>query len=273
MKKIGVNINGSKDKDGIIYNEMVNALKTEFDEVEIYKVSNKEEFLKYDLDMIFILGGDGTILRAAREFSPYSDTPILGINIGNLGFLSTIEYDDLKKSLKKIKNKDFRIEQRLMLKSEVRGAKESNISFSLNDLVISRGTLSRMAKYTIEINGHKYIEFKGDGIIVATPTGSTAYSFSAGGPIIYPTLRVITITPICPHAPSIRPIVIDENSNIKITATATDSILYASTDGQKFSLLEEDFQVLISKSDKDCNLVLINDLNYYDVLNKKIIEN
>ncbi|GKX66161.1 NAD(+)/NADH kinase [Inconstantimicrobium mannanitabidum] len=273
MKKIGININGSKDKNGIIYNEMVNALKAEFSAAEIYKVSDKQEFLKHNLDLIFILGGDGTILRAAREFSPYADTPILGINIGNLGFLSTIEYEDLTHSLKKIKNKEFRIEKRLMLKSEIKGINSSNISFSLNDLVISRGTLSRMAKYNIEINGEKYIDFKGDGVIVSTPTGSTAYSFSAGGPIVYPTLKVITITPICPHAPSIRPIVIDENSKIKITATATDSVLYASTDGQKFSLLEEDFEVLISKSDRECNLIVVNELNYYDVLSRKLIGN
>lgn len=271
MKRVGININESKDKDGIIFRETVKTLKEHASGIEIYKVFSKEDIIDKDLDMILVFGGDGTILRAGREFSQFKEIPILGINIGHLGFLSTIEYAELNDNIDKIINNEFRIEKRLMLKSSVKGS-EGNINlYSLNDLVVCRGTLSRMAKYKIKINGDECMEFKGDGVIIATPTGSTAYSFSAGGPIIYPTLRQISITPICPHSPSIRTIVIDENSVVKITASADDSILYASTDGQKFNLLENDFEITVKKAEKDCSLIMLKDLNYYDVLKSKIM--
>lgn len=271
MKRVGININESKDKDGIIFNETVKTLKENASNIEIYKIATREDVVDKDLDMILVFGGDGTILRAGREFSQYKDTPILGINIGHLGFLSTIEYDEFKENISKILKNNFRIEKRLMLKSFIKGSGSDVVLYSLNDLVVCRGTLSRMAKYKIKINGDECMEFKGDGVIISTPTGSTAYSFSAGGPIVYPTLRQISITPICPHSPSLRTIIIDENSEITITASANDSILYASTDGQKFNLLENDFELTVRKAERDCNLIMLKEVNYYDVLKSKII--
>lgn len=271
MKKVGLNINESKDENGIIYAETVKTLEDNIKGIKVCRVYNRNDIIDNHLDMIFVLGGDGTILRAGREFSPYTDTPIFGINIGHLGFLSTIEYEELQQEIDKIKSGNFRIENRLMLKSVIKSSSKTETMYSLNDFVVSRGTLSRMAKYTVEINGHVCTEFKGDGIIVSTPTGSTAYSFSAGGPIVYPTLRQISITPICPHSPSLRTIIVDEKSTITIKSSASDSMLYASTDGQKFNLLNNDFVIDITKAEKDCKLVMMNDIDYFDVLKKKII--
>lgn len=274
MKSIGININESKDKDGIIYDEIVKNLKEVDEKIIIHKIEDINDVKENNIDIILVFGGDGTILNAGRKISPYCDIPLLGINIGHLGFMTTMDYVELKQNIKKILNKEYTIENRLMLKGIVENGKDNKVnSYAVNDLVICRGTLSRAAIYKVLVNGSEYAEFKGDGIIISTPTGSTAYSFSAGGPIVYPTLRLIGITPICPHSPSVKPILLNEDSVIKITSDSKESTLYVAADGQKFTLLDNEFTLTITKCERDFKIAMINELDYFEVLNKKIIQN
>ena len=181
MKHVLIALNPSKDKDGLILYNVISKVSHEFEGVKI-KVLNSYELasneIDDDIDLVIVLGGDGTILSVARDINGYKDIPILGVNIGNLGFLSSVEYGELESSLKKIKKGLYSKQKRILL--QCNNGEKSNVLRALNDVVIARGTLSRIIKFDIYIDKKLYISFKGDGLIIATPTGSTAYSFSAG---------------------------------------------------------------------------------------------
>ncbi|HWJ04006.1 MAG TPA: NAD(+)/NADH kinase [Verrucomicrobiae bacterium] len=167
-------------------------------------------------DAVIVLGGDGTLLRAARQFS-YLGIPLLGINMGRLGFLTEIELADLYPSLENLLADKYTLEERMMLKGTViqAGTKEREF-LALNDVVISRGNISRIITLDISISGELLSSYPADGLIVCTPTGSTAYSLSAGGPVVSPLVQVMVITPICPHTLSARPTVVDPTECIEV---------------------------------------------------------
>ncbi|MBC8062206.1 MAG: NAD(+)/NADH kinase [Clostridiaceae bacterium] len=273
MKNIGININISKDIDGKILKYILEIIYNVIIDCNV-KVFKKSKDLQYDdikeLDLLIVLGGDGTILGAARALGK-NQIPIMGVNIGNLGFLTTVESSRFKVAIEAVNQGKFFVEERLMLKCNVFKDGENKSYTSLNDVVISKGTLSRIIEYEIFIDGKKYTEFVADGVIVATPTGSTAYSLSAGGPIIYPQLDVLSLSPICPHSLGMRTIVLDSKSEIVIKLISEWESAFLTVDGQESVELKENSNILITSYPFKCKLIRLEGYDYFDVLREKII--
>lgn len=273
MKNIGINVNSKKDQEGKILKNIIKIINDESNDCNIttYKDSfglNDNEIDK--LDMLITLGGDGTILSTTRALA-YNQVPIFGMNIGNLGFLTSSESVQFREDIKQVLDGKYYIEDRMMLQCKVNINGEDIIKNCLNDVVISKGILSRIIKFDIYINDNFYTNFRADGLVVSTPTGSTAYSLSAGGPIIYPTLELISITPICPHSLDTRAIVLNKDSNICINMLNKKEDIFLTIDGQESKELMDINKVFITVAPVKCKLIRLNDYNYFDVLRKKII--
>ena len=276
MINIIVALNPSKDKDGKILSLVIEEITKVFKYSKI-TVLNSYEMSKYKfdnkLDLLIVLGGDGTLLGIARDINGRYDVPILGVNIGNLGFLSSIEIQDFGEALNKIKNGHYTIQNRILLECTMLNDENNEKGKALNDVVIARGTLSRMVKFEVFIDNKLYYRFKGDGIIIATPTGSTGYSFSAGGPFIYPDVDVITLTPICPHTRGMQPIVLKSSSEILIKAENYNGEIYLTFDGQEAKQINDNTSIIIKKSDYLAKIMLFDNYDYFNVLRQKILDN
>lgn len=276
MKNIAIALNPSKDKEGLILSEVLLKVKEVFKNSKVTLINSfelKSISFEENIELLIVLGGDGTILGVARDLNEKNNIPILGINIGNLGFLASIEIDNIDKALNKIKNKQYIIQNRILLKCETNINNKLEINKALNDIVISRGTLSRMAKFKVYVDKKLYYTFKGDGVIIATPTGSTAYSFSAGGPFVFPDMDVIIITPICSHTKSMQPIVLNGSSEIEIISENFNDEVFLTFDGQK-SLINNDKSIIkIKKCKQNAQILLLDDYDYFKVLRKKILNN
>ncbi|NLL30425.1 MAG: NAD(+)/NADH kinase [Clostridiales bacterium] len=276
MKRIAIARNPSKDKENKIIEKVKEKINEYFQDIEIILL-NSYEIADYSfvnpLDLIIVLGGDGTILSVARGINGKVNVPILGINIGNLGFLTSIEISEIDKAFEKIKNGDYISEKRMLLTCDLPLQNNKDRSLALNDIVILRETLSRMINFEIFIDGKKYCKFKGDGLIISTPTGSTAYSFSAGGPFIYPDLDVIILTPICPHTQGIHTIVLNSHSEIVIKAENWQNEAYVNFDGQKAIKLIDEIFVRVKKAEEYANIILFDDYDYFKILRSKILNN
>ena len=276
MKKIVVALNPSKDKDGKILSLVMSQITTVFKHSKVI-VLNSYEMNKYrfqdKLDLLIVLGGDGTLLGVARDINGKYDVPILGVNIGNLGFLSSIEIQDFSEALKKIKNGQYIIQNRILLECTMLNQDDNDKGKALNDVVIARGTLSRMAKFEVFIDNKLYYRFKGDGLIVSTPTGSTGYSFSAGGPFIYPDVDVIILTPICPHTRGMQPIVLKSSSEILIKAENYNGEIYLTFDGQEAKQINDNTSIIIKKAKQIAKILLFDNYDYFNVLRQKILDN
>lgn len=276
MKRVAIAINLYKDKNMEMALKVKEKLYKYFDDIEIIML-NSYDIINYKfrdlLDLIIVLGGDGTILSVARGINGKLDVPILGINIGNLGFLSSIEFSDIDKAFKKLKDGNYTSEKRMLLTCDFSLEKIVNESLALNDIVISRGSLSRMIRFEIYIDAKRYYNFKGDGLIIATPTGSTAYSFSAGGPFVYPTVDAITLTPICAHTTGVQPIVLNSNSNIEVRVKSNNDEFNIIFDGQRTITHMNEAVINIKKAKEYANVILFDDYDYFKVLRAKIINN
>lgn len=276
MKNIVVALNPSKDKDGKILSLVMSQITTVFKHSKVI-VLNSYEMNKYrfqdKLDLLIVLGGDGTLLGVARDINGKYDVPILGVNIGNLGFLSSIEIQDFSEALKKIKNGQYIIQNRILLECTMLNQDDNDKGKALNDIVIARGTLSRMAKFEVFIDNKLYYRFKGDGLIVSTPTGSTGYSFSAGGPFIYPDVDVIILTPICPHTRGMQPIVLKSSSEILIKAENYSGEIYLTFDGQEAKQINDNTSIIIKKAKQIAKILLFDNYDYFNVLRQKILDN
>ena len=276
MKNIVVALNPSKDKDGKILSLVMSQITTVFKHSKVI-VLNSYEMNKYrfqdKLDLLIVLGGDGTLLGVARDINGKYDVPILGVNIGNLGFLSSIEIQDFSEALKKIKNGQYIIQNRILLECTMLNQDDNDKGKALNDVVIARGTLSRMAKFEVFIDNKLYYRFKGDGLIVSTPTGSTGYSFSAGGPFIYPDVDVIILTPICPHTRGMQPIVLKSSSEILIKAENYSGEIYLTFDGQEAKQINDNTSIIIKKAKQIAKILLFDNYDYFNVLRQKILDN
>lgn len=271
MRSFAINYNSNKNINEKMIQRIILSLFNCFSDcsVTIYKDSlglRKEEINKYQL--IIVLGGDGTILRTAGAICSY-DIPILGINTGNLGFLSSAESKDLEVVILKISEGKFYIEKRFMLKCNI--GEEKTEYFCLNDIVVSKSTVPGVTDYQIYIDNNFYTRVKGDGIIVSTPTGSTAYNISAGGPVIYPTLEVMSITPICSHYLGVRPIILDSTAKIEIRVKESNEKVYLIVDGNVITEIEKNKKVYIEKAEFYCKLIRFESNNYYDILKSKIL--
>lgn len=223
----------------------------------------------YNIDLAIVLGGDGTLLHFARK-KQFSDIPILGVNFGRLGFMSEVEAKDLWRSLKLIIKNQYQIDKRMTLNIKV--IRKNEIVFEshvLNEAVVAKGILSRMSRIEVKVDGAWVDTYPADGLIVATPTGSTAYSLSAGGPLVNPNMELMLITPIAAHALYARPLVIPPESELQII-THGDELIYLTVDGQENFNIKQNDIVIIKKSPTYVNLVRIKPLNFYNVMRKKL---
>ena len=232
--------------------------------------SNQKTQITTRSDMVLVLGGDGTMLSAARLLEERA-VPILGVNMGGLGFLTEITLDQLYPALEKVFAQEFMVEERLMLRADIhRHGEHVAKATVLNDVVVSKGTLARMIEIQILIDGQFVTRLRGDGLIVSTPTGSTAYSLSAGGPIIHPTVQALILTPICPHTLTHRPLLVPRGVALEVTLTSQVEGAMATFDGQVGVALAQGDTVGIAVSEHQTQLIRLPDRTYYDLLRRKL---
>lgn len=274
MKIIGINVNTNKDTGGRIMESIIQKVKENYKDVDIriYKDSiglEKEDTA--NLEAVIVLGGDGTILKASKFLSKY-DVPILGINIGHLGFLTEVESSNFHLAIESILEGNYKIEERKMVQCTVDYEDGSKVFHGLNDIVVAKDVIGRAVKYKIYIDDNYYTTFVSDGLILSTPTGSTAYSLSAGGPIIYPTLNVVCLTPICSHSLGMRSIVLNGDSNIRVTMERKFANVHLAIDGQETINLHGINYVDITSSPYKCKLIKLNGehSDYFSILRKKL---
>ena len=224
-----------------------------------------------DCDIVITIGGDGTIIHAAKH-AALAEKPLLGINLGRVGFVAGMEPDELN-CLERLKTGEYHIEKRMMLAVTVEGDKESKTVYALNDAVVSRGSLSRIIDLKVSHNGKEITEYRADGVIFSTPTGSTAYSLSAGGPVIEPLMRCILLTPICSHSLFSRSVLFGEDSRLSVQAAVTDgSELFLTIDGEISIQLTEKDKVHIEAAQMEAELIKLKDKDFYEILNEKLLE-
>lgn len=222
--------------------------------------------LSAKVDLMIVLGGDGTLLSIAH-LAAQKEVPVLGVNLGSLGFLTEVPVDELYLTLEAFLSGDKKIiSHRRML--EARHKKKSY--YCLNDVVINKGALARMIQCTIFINEKEIATLRSDGLIISTPTGSTAYSLAAGGPIIQPYIPAVIISPICPHTLSFRPLVVSADSRIKIQLLTSGEEVFLTLDGQRGGLMEKDDVVEIECCRFELNLISSPKRNYFDLVQEKL---
>jgi len=222
------------------------------------------------LAMVVVLGGDGTLLNAVATMIP-AGTPILPVNAGGLGFLSELEGDELLSALPGLLDGDYWLDERMMLQACVRSADGGSTAFvALNDVVVTKGPLARLVRLETHVNGTYLDTYPADGLIVATPTGSTAYALSAGGPIVNPTQDVIIITPICPHTLSARSVLISCREQLTVRLADQQSTAMLTVDGQRGFNLTAGDEVVIGRAEVVTRLVRRPGWSFYDVLRRKM---
>ncbi len=220
-------------------------------------------------DLLLVFGGDGSMLRTIRETNG-SGTPILGINLGRLGFLTAISDKNIADGLEKLWRDDFVIESRPLVEATGQGQGRPICMTALNDIVISRGAVSRLIELEVSVNDKYLTCYRGDGLVLCTPTGSTAYSLSAGGPIISPSAEVFAITPICAHALSNRAVVISSSSVVSVTLLSKEMETIMAADGQIQANLEAGDSVIIRRSRRATRLLHPGETTFFDTVRQKL---
>jgi len=251
--RIAIVYNKTTSKYKEVLNSLQNALKPMNCETDTFDTDE----LRQGYDFVFVIGGDGTLLKTARFYS-WSETPVMGINTGRLGFLSQSNSDDISRITEAVINNKYKVEERIMLQSDDK--------IALNDIVIKGASCSRTLKFYLKINDKFVCDYIADGLIVSTPTGSTAYGLSAGGPVLAPQLNALVIVPICPHTLTARPIVIPASE--KITVTSSEGTMAIFTDGIDTGISVSSLD--ITASDKKAKLAFLNNEDFYLVLRNKL---
>lgn len=222
-------------------------------------------------EVALVLGGDGALLKAARLMAPH-EIPILGVNMGHLGFLTEIEPEGVEKAIDRLFRGEYAIEERMMLSAQVVRSGERVASyFGLNDAVVTRGVFARVIEFETNVDGHHVGRFLGDGVILSTPTGSTAYSLSAGGPIVSPNVKALIVTPICPHTVGARTLVTcpDECVSIRLCSKVDDAML--TVDGQVGEALHPGDEVHVRRAGKPARLVRMNGRPFFTLLHDRFL--
>jgi len=220
--------------------------------------------------LVIVLGGDGTLLSAARAIAG-REIPLFAVNLGGLGFLTAISVDELFPELERALRNEHRIAKRRMLSCEVqRGGERVAHYEALNDVVVTKAHIARMIDLVCNVDAHFVCRYKADGLIVATATGSTAYSLSAGGPIVFPSVGALCITPICPHTLTNRPVLVSDASVIQILNLAADDVAYMTIDGQVGQPLKEQDRVICRSSQNALSLIRPPRMLFFDVLRQKL---
>jgi len=263
--------------------DLVNSLAAEFARFSMSILSDQEKGafsgqrsemtiaqLGGKADLLVVVGGDGTILNVTGQLGEASP-PIFGINVGSLGFLTCASSPAFREAVECIANGKMTFSNRALLEVILRDSTEKHKPMiALNDAVFSRGELSRLIRLRTRVNGEALTEFNADGLIIATPTGSTAYSLSAGGPILEPESGVFVITPICPHVLTNRSIIVSEKSVIEVEASEPDYPVYLTVDGREPLRIAKDATVQIRKAKKTMQLAAMPDMSFFSVVRQKL---
>ena len=281
--KIAIIVNLSKEK-AITCADSICELLAEKG-ARLFALSECKEYLSYgsisyfnDINVMFgycdvaiTVGGDGTIIHAAK-YAACADIPLIGVNVGRLGFAADLEADDIG-ALNLLLSGDYVIDKRFLLDIEVQSRGPSKHYLAVNDAVIAHGKLSKIVDFSLCLNGEEISKYRADGLLFATPTGSTAYSLSAGGPIISPQMDCILMTPVCPHSLFSRSVLFEGGSTLSVSAKIPDGCSCVLTvDGEVNINIGEADRVIIRKSDQKLKLISINKLNFYRKLNRKLRE-
>jgi NAD+ kinase len=219
---------------------------------------------------VVVLGGDGTLLRAVQRISS-EDTPILGVNLGSLGFLTEITSDEVEPALRALVSGEYAYSWRSMLSATLVRGEERQSHQGLNDVTIAKAsTVSRIVEFTVSVGERFLSEFRADGLIVSSPTGSTAYNLAAGGPILHPSLDAVVLTPICPHMLSYRPLVIPARTPVRVQVRSSASPVHVTVDGQWSREVHPADELLVSIGTRRVKLVTSAARDYYEVLRTKL---
>lgn len=282
MEKVCVVTNLYKDPDLAITNELIKDLEEVG--IKAYKATLPQDttehhyldaaYLEEDTDCLIVLGGDGSLIGTLHEMAG-KNIPLLGVNLGHLGYLAEMEVSDLKKAALRLKNNEYRIEDRMLLRGEIHlKSGEIKEEFALNELVIVRCTRTKLTNYKLYVKQKLLSNYMADGLIISTPTGSTAYNLSAGGPIIDPTASMCVITPICSQLPGLRSLVLSGDDEIMVEIDEGRNGEYVDTgvsfDGCPIIPVTAGDKVYVYKSDKTAKLVKMNDASFLDILREKM---
>lgn len=279
IKNIGVIVNHRKKQPVQVGKKLIKWLEKRG--IAVYSTETEGNALEMDkskihsnlgeaVDCVITLGGDGTLLRAARMMYPYA-IPILGINLGNLGFLTEIELNEIDEALERLIGGMYHLEDRMMLEARVKRNGRVIQSFvGLNDVVVTNGSFARLIVLDIYAEDEFITTYKADGVILSTPTGSTAYSLSAGGPIVYPEVDVTIVTPICPHTIQNRSLVLPPQKTVRVVMSSqhTDSML--TIDGQSGFKLNNGDEIVVSQAPNYTRLVRIKEYEFFSILQEKL---
>ena len=277
MRKFGIYTNGlSQNRDAITY--ILGSFNRGYDP-DLYAPADLVSFLPsfikpykkgISLDAILVFGGDGTILGAV-DFSLQSSAPILGINMGKLGFLSDFSISEFDKYIGNLINAEYRVFERMLLEALVRkNGKTLYRGYALNDAVINKGLVSRLIEIRFYCNGDFVVETRCDGMIASTPTGSTAYSLSAGGPILAPEMGAFIVAPLCPHVLSVRPMVFPADAELRFKMTKAYSETMLQLDGKNIHPIVDGDNVIIRSAKKRVKFITLTGKNFYQTLRKKL---
>lgn len=224
-----------------------------------------------DCDIVIAVGGDGTIIHCAHHAAAM-EKPILGINIGRLGFVAGLETNELDE-LKNLVDGNFTIEERMMLEIKLVNNGVPETHYALNDAVLARGALSRILDLKVNFNDKNVCDYRADGLIISTPTGSTAYSLSAGGPVIDPSISCILLSPICPHSLLTRSVIFGPDARLSVLASSNyDSEMFLTIDGDTAILINDKQQIEFSRAKQTVRIIKLKDNNFYEVVNEKLAE-
>ncbi len=285
LEKIGIIYNSEHSKAADVIKKLVETLKKLNLSFETHPLNLKEQgdnrkLFRDDITLAVIVGGDGTFLGAARFYAE-KGVPLFGINTGRLGFLAQIMSDEIDISFKKLLEGKFKIEERLMLQASVAESNDNQLSLlqesvksysALNDIVIRGEPVSRSSRLSLCIDGKKVCDYLADGLIISTPTGSTAYTLSAGGPVVSPDLEVFVVVPICPHALTSRPIVIRADSLLNVAVECDAQYYTLTADGQENIRLQGSSNLSVKRNEKKALIVLPEKENngFYGILREKL---
>ena len=231
---------------------------------------SRAELPKLAPELVIVLGGDGTMLAVARIFATVG-TPILGVNLGTLGFLTEVRLGDLYTTLGSWRQGKHSIDERWMLHAALwRDGAEHSSYESLNEAVISKGDIARMGEFSVELEGRSVARFRGDGVIVSTPTGSTAYTLAANGPILTPDVDALIVTPICPHLLTLRPLVVPGEASVTVRVEGIPSSFLLTVDGQQAVSLQLGDEIRCNRSKNTVNLVRLREGGFFEALRSKL---
>ncbi len=260
-----------QENAGVLLNNSVKELTNLIEYKENIQFFDTDEEVIKNSDVAITVGGDGTIIHNAKFAATYKK-PLIGVNMGRIGFVAGIEYYEIKE-LKKLLLHEYKIQRRMLLNVELKRGDEIKRFLAVNEACITRDVLKPIIDISVLLNNERIITYRADGMIFATPTGSTAYSFSSGGPVIEPDMDCILLTPLCPHALSSRQVVFKDDSILKATVDNADvSHSYLVVDGQTNIEIQKGDEITITKSDDYLELIILKEKNFYTLLNEKLKE-